>query len=108
MPKETSRGDRLGENDADRDEDRAGSRRIGNCDFEPRAFRVMVPAAETESTFGQILANGDLLLKASPAYAREDSGFNARAIPAGYDTLFDRAARRQHFIACGRLRFDPD
>jgi hypothetical protein len=52
VTKETGRGDRLREHNAYRNENGAGAGSVGDCNFDSRTFRIMIPAAETNPAFG--------------------------------------------------------
>jgi len=106
---EAGGGDGLGEDDADGDEDGAGAGSEGDGDFDASAFGILIAAAEAEAAFGEIFADGDFFVKAAVADAGEDAGFDARAVAAGNDALFDGGGGRAGFrIANLGLRFDPD
>src|SRR6266700_1767007 len=106
---EAGGGDGLREDDADRNEDGAGPGGEGHGDFDPRTFGILIAAAEAEAALGQILTDGDLLLKAAAANASEDAGLDASAVAARNDAVFDGAARRTVlWIADFGLGFNPD
>src|SRR6266581_4151238 len=95
---EAGGGDGLGEDDAE-----------GDGDFDASAFGILIAAAEAEAALGEIFAYGDFFLKAAVADAGEDAGFDARAVAAGHDALFDGGGGRAGFrIANLGLGFDPD
>jgi hypothetical protein len=87
----------LRKDDADRDEDGAAAGSVWNGDFEARAFGILIAAAESDATLGEVFADGDFFLKAATPNAGEDTGFYARAISTGNDTLFERLAGGQSF-----------
>src|SRR5438128_9036489 len=86
-------GDGLRKYDADGDKDSAAAGSIRNSDFEARAFGILIAAAESDATFGEVFADGDFFLKAASADAGENARFYARAISARNDALFERLAR---------------
>src|SRR5215470_14945231 len=85
VAEEAGARDRSRENDANGNEDRACSRRIGNSDFQAAAFGILIAAAEGEATFGKIFADGDFFLKTTATNAGEDARFDARAIAARHN-----------------------
>ena len=106
---EAGMGDGLGEDDADGNKDGAGAGSEGNGDFEARTFRILIAAAEAEAAFGEIFADSDFFLETAAANAREDAGFDARAIAARNEAFLDSRARGAGFrIADFGLGFDPD
>src|SRR5712691_3329575 len=106
---EPGRGHGLGGNDADGNENGAGAGSKRHGDFGARAFGILIPAAETDSAFGQIFSDGDFFLEAAAANAREDAGFDAGAVAAGNHAIFGGGLSR---AVVGRARFgerfDPD
>src|SRR5262245_34909171 len=54
MPEKSRRRNRLRENNPNRHENRAASRSVGNGNFQPRPFRIFIPAPERNPAFGQI------------------------------------------------------
>src|SRR5437763_1904331 len=82
---EAGGGDGLGEDDADRNEDGAGPGGEGHGDFDAGTFGILIAATEAEAALGQILTDGDLLLKAAAANASEDAGLDASAVAARDD-----------------------
>jgi len=109
MAEQSGGRDRLGEDDADGDEDGACAGSVGDGNFETRAFWIVIATTETDSTFGQIFTDGDFFLKAPAADACKDARFDTRAISAGNDTFFDSAAGSERFFNANfGLGFDPD
>ena len=94
---EAGSGDRLGEDDADGHEDGAGAGSERHGHFHTRAFAVLVPAAETETSLRQVFADHDFLGKAPAANARQDACFDASTITAGNDAFLDGRACRAIF-----------
>ena len=92
MAEESCAGNGLREDNADGDEDGAGTRSVRNGDFQASAFGIVIAAAETDAALGQILTDGHFFLKTAAANAGEDAGFDARAIAARDDAFFDSAA----------------
>ena len=109
---EAGGGDGLGEDDANGDEDGAGTGSERDGDFDAGAFGVLIAAAEAETALGKVLADGDFFLKAAAADASEDAGFDARAIAARNDAVFDGrcGCARAAIVRVTELgkRFDPD
>jgi hypothetical protein len=106
---EAGGGDGLGKDDADGNEDRAGSGSEGNSDFEARAFWILIAAAEAEAAFGEIFADRDFFLKAAVADGGEDASLDARAVAARNDALIDGGSGHAVFrVADFGLRFNPD
>jgi len=106
---EAGGGDGLGEDDADRNEDGAGPGGEGHGDFDAGTFGILIAATEAEAALGQILTDGDLLLKAAAANASEDAGLDASAVAARNDAVLDGTARRTVLrIADFRMGFNPD
>src|SRR5690349_1225319 len=64
-------GDGLRKYDADGDENGTAAGSIRNGDFEARAFGILIAAAESDATFGEVFADGDFFLKAAAADAGE-------------------------------------
>lgn len=109
MAIKTSSGNGLREDDADRNEDCAGSGSERHGHFDAGTFCVLIAAAETEPALGKVFADSDLLSKAASPYASKDARLDARAIAARYHAVLDaRLAgailRRSHL----GNRFDPD
>src|SRR5713101_10046894 len=106
---EAGRGHGLGEDDADGNEDGAGAGSERHGDFGARAFGILIAAAEADSAFRQIFADGDFFLEAAAANAREDAGLDARAVAAGNHAIFDRRLSSP-VVGGARFgeRFDPD
>ena len=80
MAVEPGRGHGLGENDADGNENGAGTGSERHGDFGARAFGILIATAEADSAFGQIFADGNFFLEAAAANAREDAGLDAGAV----------------------------
>lgn len=109
MPVEAGAGDVLREDDTDGNEDGAAAGSVRNGDFETRAFGIFIAAAESDTAFGQIFANGNFFLKTAAADAREDARFDPCAIAARDDALFERRARAENRLRRNfGLNFDPD
>src|SRR5437879_7794515 len=87
---EAGGGDGLGEDDADGDEDGASAGGEGDGDFDAGAFGVLIAAAEAKAALREIFAEGNFFLEAAAADAGEDAGFDACAVAARNDAVFDR------------------
>ena len=87
VPEEAGGADGFGEDDADGDEDGAGSGREGDSDFYASALGIFIAAAEGNAALGKIFADGNFFLKTAAANAGEDAGFDAGAIAAGDDAF---------------------
>jgi len=101
----------LGEDDADGDEDGAGAGSERDGDFDAGAFGVLIAAAEAEATLGEIFADGDFFLEATAADAGEDTGFDAGAVAARNNAIFNGGrggARDTVRVTKFGERFDPD
>ncbi len=83
---------RLRKHDSDRHENRSSSRSVRNRNFQPRAFRIFVPAAKTDPALRQVLAHSHFFLKSSPANTRQHAGLYPRPIPARNNALFGNRA----------------
>ena len=106
---EAGGGDGLGKDDADGNEDCAGSGSEGNSDFEARAFWILISAAEAEAALGEIFAHRDFFLKAAMPNGGEDTGLDARTVAPGNDPFIDvRSGHAVFWIANFGLRFDPN
>src|SRR5438105_6438432 len=86
---EAGGGDGLGKDDADGNEDCAGSGSEGNSDFEARAFWILISAAEAEAVLGEIFAHRDFLLKAAMPNGGKNTGLDARTGAPGHDPFAD-------------------
>ena len=109
MAVEAGGGNGLGEDDADGDEDGAGTGCVRDGYFDAGAFGVLIAAAEAEAAFGQVFADDDFFLKAAAADASENAGLDARAVAARNHAIFDTGlARAVH--GGGKLGngFDPN
>src|SRR5438552_15638963 len=101
--------DGLGKDDADGNEDCAGSGSEGNSDFEARAFWILISAAEAEAALGEIFADRDFFLRAAMPSGSEDTGLDARTVAPGNDPFIDvRSGHAVFRIANFGLRFDPN
>ncbi len=87
MAEETGRADRLGEDDADGNEDGSGAGSEGDGDFDASALGIFNAAAEGNAALGKIFADGNFFLKTAAANTGEDAGFDAGAIAAGDDAF---------------------
>ena len=87
VAEEAGGADRLGEDDADGNEDGSGAGSEWNGDFDASAFGIFIAAAEGNAALGKIFADGDFFLKTAAADAGEDPGFDASAVAAGDDTF---------------------
>jgi len=87
VAEETGRADRLGEDDADWNEDGSGAGSEGDGNFDASAFGIFIAAAEGNAALGKIFAYGNFFLKTAAANAGEDAGFDAGAIAAGDDAF---------------------
>src|SRR5947207_3233956 len=106
---EAGGGDGLGKDDADGNEDCAGSGSEGNSDFEARAFWILISAAEAEAALGEIFADRDFFLKAAMPNGGEDTGLDARTVAARNDAFVQGSGGHPVFrIADFGLGFDPD
>src|SRR5690348_12283349 len=88
VPVQTGRGNGLGENNADRNEDSSRARSKRHSHFYARAFWVLVAAAKADSTLGQVFANHHFFRKAAPPDARQHARLHARAVPPRYNAFF--------------------
>ena len=102
--------DGFGEDDADGDEDGAGSGREGNSDFDASALGIFIAAAKSDAAFGKIFADGDFFLKTATANAGKNAGFDAGAITARDDAILFLLGSRAGRVGGSEfgLRFDPD
>lgn len=102
--------DGFGEDNADGDEDGAGSGREGNSDFDASALGIFIAAAKSDAALGKIFADCDFFLKTATANAGENAGFDAGAITAGDDAIFFSPGSRGGRVGGSEfgLRFDPD
>ena len=87
VAEEAGGADRLGEDDADGNEDGSGAGSEGDGDFDASAFGIFIAAAEGNAALGKIFADGNFFLKTAAANAGEDAGFDAGAIAAGDDAF---------------------
>src|SRR5579863_1688755 len=87
VAEESRGGDGLRKYDADGHEDGPGPWCERNGHLEPRALRILIAAAKTDSAFGQIFANCDFFLESALADARQHACFYARAVPPGDDAI---------------------
>ena len=88
VAEEAGGADRLGEDDADGNEDGSGAGSEGDGDFDASAFGILIAATESDATLGKILAQGNFFLKTAAADAGENAGFDAGAITPRDDAIF--------------------
>src|SRR5256886_9623773 len=93
MPVQTRGWNGLRENDADRNKNRSRARSKRHGHFDARAFWILIPAAEADSAFRQVLANHYFFGKAAPPDARQHARLHACAIAPWNHALLGRAAR---------------
>ena len=109
MTIESGGGKSLREYDANRNEDGPAARSIGDGDFEASAFGILIATAEGEAALGEVLADGDFLLKTAAPNAGQDTGTDSRPVAARDDAVVIGGPRR---LAIRRrilgMHFHPD
>jgi len=92
---EAGAGDVLGKHNAYWHEDGACPGGIRNRNFQPRALRIFVTAAERNAALRKIFADRNLFLKSAAPNAGKDAGLYSCPVAPGYDSLFERRARAE-------------
>jgi len=110
VTEEAGGGNGARRDDADRDEDGAIARSIGDGDFEARAFGIMIAAAEGDSAAGEVFADGDFFLEAALPDAGKDAGLYARAVAPGLKFVVHGKLQLTGRAVVGTAfaSFDPD
>ena len=82
MAEEPGGRDGLRENDADGNEDGAGTGSEGDSYFNAGTFRILIAAAERDAAFREVFADCYFFLEAAAADAGQDTCFDTSTVAA--------------------------
>jgi hypothetical protein len=87
---EAGGGDVLGRDDLNWNKNRTSARSVRHGNFNSRPLGILIAAAEADSSFGEVFADGDLFRETAAADAGHHPGFDASAVAAGNYTVLNR------------------